>query len=745
MNKRNFKGTILLLALILIITVAIENTFAFIATNTSDVNNTFKPYEFKNNDLIINKTVEHPYGEYYAIPKKLLFTFKVDLGTKYADYEFLTTAGRIKANKKGILEISVKPNEPLTITGIDEGTIVKVTEVQDKYGFKVKDNEITKEITITETGVLTICFTNVYTPDPIKLENFTITGTKVLQDREWREEDKFSFMLEFLNENQEWETIATKSVEYKENETNFNKFNFTEEIQKVEYDTIGTYYYRISEIIGTDNNIDYDQNINYFSIEITDDDMNGKLEITNVDGHQNITVNKDNNKYNIDVTFNNRFKLENVEDIDINITTQKVVRNTGDYEIGPEGFTFILTNTDTNTTTQRLSTDSGITLFGMTYTKEDIGKTYNYTLHEVNDNQTNVVYSDKVYKIQVEIILNKEDKLQAKLRLDGQEVDNIKAFFENIYHRVDIPGPQQELDVEIKAKKTVKNIGDFEISPEGFTFVLTNRETGIEQNRVSDKYGDVSFNLKYTHQDVGKTYYFTLEELNDRREYVTYSTLVYNVSVEVYFDNRDKLSALVKVNDKAQTEYTPSFENIYERYEDLKEDAIRIDVNITNRMTCLEGCELGPDNFKFRLEEIDTGISKGTTSDKHGKASIELKFDQDDVGQTFKYKLYTVDEKKTGITYDTKEYLIDIYVTTNSNNELVLEIKVDGQQVDSINAIFDQICYASGDVVPGTGAEAEYGLVIKVLFSLIAFFMMLTLLENNREINKKNDIDYITE
>lgn len=740
MNKKNLKETLFFIALLLIVTIAIDNTFAFIATSTSNVSNTFKPYEFKENDLIINKTVEHPYGEYYQLPNKLLFTFKVNLGTKYANYEFDTSIGKKKTDKDGILEVSVKPNEPLTISGIDEGTLVKVTEVQDKYGFAVKDSQITKEITITETGILTISFTNVYTPDLIKLNDVSITGTKVLQDREWREGDKFSFKLEFLNKNQEWETISTKTVEYKENDNDFNKFNFTEEIQKVEYDTIGTYYYRISEIIGTDNNIDYDQNINYFSIEITDDDMNGKLELTNIEGHQNITVN---NK-NIDVTFNNRFKLENVEDLELNITSQKTIKNTGDYEIGPEGFTFILTNTDTNTTTQRLSTDSGITLFGITYTKEDIGKTYNYTLHELNDNKNNVTYSDKVYKIQVEIILNSEDKLQAKLRLDGEEVDSIKATFENIYHKVDVPGPQQDLDVEIKAKKTVKNIGDFEISPEGFTFVLTNRETGIEQNRVSDKYGDVKFNLKYTTADVGKTYYFTLEELNDRREYVTYSTLIYNVSVEVYFDDRDKLSAIVKVNDKAQADYTPSFENIYERYEETQQDAIRIDVNITNRMTCIEGCELGPDNFKFRLEEIDTGISKGATSDKHGKASIELKFDKDDIGKSFKYKLYTVDEKKTGITYDTKEYIIDIYVTTNNNNEIVLEIKVDGQEVDSINAIFDQTCYASGDVTPDTGAESELGTVIQVLFFSITFFMMLVLLENNRELNKK-EVDYITE
>ena len=738
MNKKNFKETIFFIALLLIVTIAIDNTFAFIATSTSNVSNTFKPYEFKENDLIINKTVEHPYGEYYQLPNKLLFKFKVNLGSKYANYEFDTSVGKKKTDDKGILEVSVKPNEPLTISGIDEGTLVKVTEVQDKYGFAVKDSVITKEITITESGILTISFTNVYTPDPIKLNDITITGTKILQDREWREGDKFSFILEFLNGNQEWITLATKTIEYNENDNDFNKFNFTEEIQKVEYDTIGTYYYRISEVIGTDNNIDYDQNINYFTIEITDDDMNGKLELTNIEGHQNITVN---NK-NIDVTFNNRFKLENVEDIEIKIASQKEVKNTGDYEIGPNGFTFILTNTETNTKKQLLSNDDGMTIFGITYTKDDIGKTYNYTLEELNDNQPNVTYSDKVYKIQVEIVVNREDKLQAKIRLDGQEVDSVKALFENIYHKVDAPGPQEPIDVEIKAKKTVKNIGDFEISPEGFTFVLTDTETRMSQNRVSDQYGDVVFNLQYTTADVGKTYHYTLEELDERKQYITYSTAIYYVDVEVKFNENDKLSAIVKVNDKLQTELTPSFENIYERYEDTQEDTIRIDVNITNRMTCIEGCELGPDNFKFRLEEIDTGISKGATSDKHGKASIELKFDKDDIGKSFKYKLYTVDEKKTGITYDTKEYIIDIYVTTNNDGELVLEIKVDGEKVDSINAIFDQTCYASGDVTPDTGADI--GLTIPVLFSLIAFFMMLVLFENNKALNK-NEVNYITE
>ena len=69
-------------------------------------------------------------------------------------------------------------------------------------------------------------------------------------------------------------------------------------------------------------------------------------------------------------------------------------------------------------------------------------------------------------------------------------------------------------------------------------------------------------------------------------------------------------------------------------------------------------------------------------------------------------------------------------------------IITDKQEVNSINAIFDQTCYAAGNVVPDTGAKV--GLTIPVLFSLIAFFMMLVLLENNKALNK-NDIDYITE
>ena len=42
MNKKNLKETLFFIALLLIVTIAIDNTFAFIATSTSNVSNTFK-------------------------------------------------------------------------------------------------------------------------------------------------------------------------------------------------------------------------------------------------------------------------------------------------------------------------------------------------------------------------------------------------------------------------------------------------------------------------------------------------------------------------------------------------------------------------------------------------------------------------------------------------------------------------------------------------------------------------------
>jgi hypothetical protein len=85
MNKEKIKKIMIFILLFVGSIIALNTTNGFIATGTEDVDNTFKPHEFARNDIIINKTVEHPYGEYYEIPKQLLFTFKVDFGKEYAE------------------------------------------------------------------------------------------------------------------------------------------------------------------------------------------------------------------------------------------------------------------------------------------------------------------------------------------------------------------------------------------------------------------------------------------------------------------------------------------------------------------------------------------------------------------------------------------------------------------------------------------------------------------------------------
>ena len=117
----------------------------------------------------------------------------------------------------------------------------------------------------------------------------------------------------------------------------------------------------------------------------------------------------------------------------------------------------------------------------------------------------------------------------------------------------------KDLQVPIYAKKIVTCTGDETISPENFTFVLTNTETGEELCALSAASGQVQFDLAFDGMDVG-VYNYTLHEQNNGREGITYSELVYDVQVQVL---TDPLRAEVTVNGEDASRLMPTFENLY--------------------------------------------------------------------------------------------------------------------------------------------------------------------------------------
>ena len=309
----NVKKIKILMIVIILLSVCILNnefTLAYLFDKTSLITSVFKPKEYNTNDLTISNKVEHPYGKNYKIPENITFEYNINLGSYYKNKKINTSEGEYTADENGIITLNIKPNSELIINEIDEETKVIITSTQKKAGFSIKDNEEEKEIVINFEEEAKVEFINVYKPLPANPKNIYLTGIKILEGREWQEDDKFEFLLEYQKSDETWEKLGTKTIEYDLKNKEFNKYDFSEIIQNFEFNELKTYKFRLSEVSGELENITYDKTINNLEVVITDNSMDGSLYISEVKGYQNIKVTGEKQVYNIEVTFNNSYKVE---------------------------------------------------------------------------------------------------------------------------------------------------------------------------------------------------------------------------------------------------------------------------------------------------------------------------------------------------------------------------------------------------------------------------------------------------
>ena len=426
----------MLLSLVMLITSTIGTTYCYIVTKTDPITNVFVPGTAGVSGLAISKTVEHPLGDDYAIPGNISFDFNVELGSYYAGAKLNTTAGEMTADASGSLSVTIKPGATFGIEGLEEGTVVKVTEKMTTLdGFAVK-GDATKTVTVGADGTASISFVNTYTPDAVKPSNVTVSGVKVLEGRQWQTGDSFSFVLE-QKDGENWTKLGEQTVTFNAENTDFSKFDFSDVFQALTFDKVGTYTFRMSEIVGTLENVDYDKTVNHFTVKVTDVDMDGKLEINTVAGTENAAVTKTNDGYAVSVTFNNTFIPPVVVDPDpitVYIGIDKIVNNVGEAIHGKGGFQFVLKNTETSEGLGATSADDGKSSFALTFTKADIGKTYTYELSETNQGFAGMTYDTDVHKITIAVTLNENNELVAALTMDGKSVTALSATFENTYN-----------------------------------------------------------------------------------------------------------------------------------------------------------------------------------------------------------------------------------------------------------------------------------------------------------------------
>ena len=440
-TRKFFRIGALLVAIIMLLTAGVQSTMAFVVTKSDSIINIFLPYKGLVSDLIISKTVEHPYGVDYVYPEGLAFDFKVELGDFYANTTIETTNGSVVADETGAFTVSVKPDSPVGIEDIDEGTEVKVTELTDNMGkgFSVKDEVNSYDVKIPESGSVVVEIVNVYSPEGVVADNVNLTGNKVLEGRDWQEGDSFSFLLEMKNSDGEWADIGIKTVTYDEEDPDFSNFDFSDVIHGLEFTEAGTYSFRVSEIEGELEEVDYDKSVNYFNIIVADPDMDGDLDIVDVVVNQNITLTKNEEfgSFDMTVVFNNTFVPEIKpipDDITVGVALSKNVQNKGTAELGAEGFRFILENTETSEQIVLVSDEAGAASVDLTFSADDAGKTFTYELYEKNEGKAYITYDETVYEISISVSLDEVNNvLVAEVLTDGQKADTSTCVFENIY------------------------------------------------------------------------------------------------------------------------------------------------------------------------------------------------------------------------------------------------------------------------------------------------------------------------
>ena len=303
-------------------------------------------------------------------------------------------------------------------TGVRTKTFnYEVTESGDVAGVTNEGGVKSFSVTLTDDGQGNLTVTG----DPAKAPMFTFTNTygvdpetssvtdqikvqKVLTGRAM-EAGEFTFE---LVDNATGEVVATA-----ENDEEGNIV-----FDALTYDKPGTHAYTVREVKGDRGGVTYDNKTFLITTEVTDN-SDGTLKVTHSTADDE------------EVVFNNSYDV--IGTTTVVLGAAKSLENK-DLEAGQ--FSFELKDETGNViATAENDVNGSIAFPALEYGKDDIGKTYDYTITEINDKQDNVKYDESVYKVSVTVSDNGEGSVIA-------EVEGDTAVFTNVYNEPEPPAPE---------------------------------------------------------------------------------------------------------------------------------------------------------------------------------------------------------------------------------------------------------------------------------------------------------------
>ncbi|MBR6502393.1 MAG: VWA domain-containing protein [Clostridia bacterium] len=612
-------------------------------------------------NLIISKRVAHPFGTTPDSIYNHVFKFDATLSASGAIYPdatvsaYYSTAPDAKfdlnvVNNK-IEGIELKGNQSIIIK-IKDGWTTNVTEQSNMpSGFTLTDTNVSTNKTVTVDTNVEYVFTNTYAPKSVNAD-VVIDASKVLNGRPWNN-DEFTFALYRYNKSAaQYEEIGRETV----NKSGDFGASLTNAIKSEVFTEVGEYHYMVRELVPNETKgVTYDSNYRIFTVVVTDNDTDGKLEIAEVEAENAVSVAANGNAYIVVANdFVNVYKAEGIAEVTIEIN--KMVNTPSGITYSPEGFEFgVYDNTGKLITPIHETDANGKTQFTFTYDATGVdyqnNKVYNYVIKENNTGLGGITYADDI-PFTVTIKDNLDGTISATTNIANKNGDVSIVDVINVYSTKDI-------SVSIEA---TKKLNGRELVAGEFEFALSDSNGNVIANATNDANGRVVFE-SLTFDKVGTYNYVVYENETDGKG-VTVDTTKYAVQVVVTDNSVGNLIATVKVNGTVVNGSTASaivFENSYK--------AAKTDIVVLAQKV-LEGRTLCDGEFEFELYYGDTLIATAK-NDVDGNVKFE-NIVVEDAGE-YEFTVKEVKGNDENVAYDETVYTVTVTVTDNLDGTLSLD------------------------------------------------------------------------
>lgn len=348
-------------------------------------------------------------------------------------------------------------SEAITTTDgeyIENGMTYDGTAHTVKVTVTVNDEGVISPVVVYDDNATQIEFTNSYETESLTLTgDAAIRGTKTLAGRDMQEGEAFNFTLVGADD-------ATKAAlesgvvsfddQTGEGVTASVSGGKKDEVVAFDFGNItitkpGTYVFDVTETAGDKKGVAYDGHTSKVTIEVTDPNKDGKLaaDVTYSDGDRCIFT----NKYEAKATYGEQGALT-------------VAKTLTGRDMNAGEFTFTITGGDeahaVPAVDAKFTNDKGAVdgmasemtgkLGSLTFTQEDIGKTFTYTVKEKvpaeGEETFGITYDKSEHTVAITVEDNGDGTLKLVTEVDGTE-GNVVAF-KNSYATEPVTMPAED-------------------------------------------------------------------------------------------------------------------------------------------------------------------------------------------------------------------------------------------------------------------------------------------------------------